>query len=80
MGDGLFNDDAVTVRADAGDEGFVIYDSTVAAFQGLFPPSNQSVITLSNGTTVQAPLGGYQYIPSETWSRFGECGKKLIFS
>ena len=46
-------------RADAGGEGGVIYDSTVAMWQGLFPATGSSTITLANGTTVTSPLGGY---------------------
>src|ERR1700761_6015537 len=55
----------IVVRADAGDEGFVIYDSSIALLQGLYPPSNAHNITLANGTVVESPLGGYQYVPSE---------------
>ena len=57
---GLLNQDQIEVRADAGDEGFVIFDSAVSLLQGLFPPSPANNITLSNGTIITAPFGGYQ--------------------
>ncbi|KAG8221298.1 phosphoglycerate mutase-like protein [Butyriboletus roseoflavus] len=53
------------VRADAGG-GNVILDSAYALLQGLYPPTTASNSTLANGQTVQAPLGGYQYIPVES--------------
>ncbi|KAJ7027197.1 histidine phosphatase superfamily [Mycena alexandri] len=56
----------VKVRAKAGGEGSVVFDSAVALLQGLFPPSSRNKITLANETVVTAPLGGYQYIPMET--------------
>ncbi|KAJ3491134.1 hypothetical protein NLI96_g916 [Meripilus lineatus] len=58
--------DQIIARADAGDEGGVIFDSTIALLQGLFPATHLSNITLANGTTVISPLGGYQYVPVET--------------
>lgn len=63
MNTGLANDSQIVVRTDSGDEGGVIYASANALLQGLFPPTSSSNTTLSNGTTVTAPLGGYQYIP-----------------
>jgi len=62
----LFDQTQVQVRADAGDEGAVIYDSSIALLQGLFPPTNASRITLANSTVVESPLGGYQYVPVES--------------
>lgn len=62
---GLFNQSQVEVRADAGDEGFVIYDSAISLVQGLFPATTDYNTTLANGTTVVAPLNGYQYVPGE---------------
>ena len=59
----LFNPKQVVVRADAGDEGGVIFSSSIALLQGLFPATSLSNITLANGTTVFSPLGGYQYVP-----------------
>ena len=60
------NQSEIKVRADAGDEGGVIFDSSIALLQGLFPPNRQAEsITLANGTTFTSPLGGYEYIPSE---------------
>lgn len=41
----------VQVMADAGGEGTVIVDSAIALMQGLYPPTNQSIV-LANGTTV----------------------------
>ncbi|VDC04591.1 unnamed protein product [Peniophora sp. CBMAI 1063] len=63
MNTGLVNDTQVVVRTDSGDEGGVIYASANALLQGLFPPTDSANTTLSNGTTVTAPLGGYQYVP-----------------
>ena len=57
--------DQLFVRADAGG-GNVILDSAYALLQGLYPPTAKSQSTLANGSTVQAPLGGYQYIPVES--------------
>lgn len=54
------------VHAKAGGEGAVIFDSTIALLQGLYPPNPENKITLANDTTVIAPLGGYQYVPIET--------------
>ncbi|KAJ6518482.1 histidine phosphatase superfamily [Mycena vulgaris] len=56
----------IRVRAKAGGEGTVVFDSAIALLQGLFPPSSRNKITLANGTIVTAPLGGYQYVPIET--------------
>lgn len=57
--------DQLFVRADAGG-GNVILDSTYALLQGLYPPTPASNSSLANGKTVEAPLGGYQYIPVES--------------
>ncbi|KAG9307975.1 phosphoglycerate mutase-like protein [Chiua virens] len=57
--------DQLFVRADAGG-GNVILDSAYALLQGLYPPTAESIMTLANGQTVEAPLGGYQYIPVES--------------
>ena len=59
----LFQQNQVQVRADAGGEGGVIWDSAIAMTQGLWPPTSRSVTTLSDGTVVTSPLGGYQYVP-----------------
>ncbi|KAJ6452638.1 histidine phosphatase superfamily [Mycena sanguinolenta] len=56
----------VKVRAKAGGEGSVVFDSAIALLQGLFPPNPKNKITLANGESVSAPLGGYQYVPMET--------------
>ena len=57
--------DQLFVRADAGG-GNVILDSAYALLQGLYPPTPDATSTLANGQTVEAPLGGYQYIPVES--------------
>ncbi|KAL6304956.1 phosphoglycerate mutase-like protein [Sparassis latifolia] len=56
----------VHVRVKVGGEGSSVFDSATALLQGLFPPNPNNRITLANGTTVVAPLNGYQYIPVET--------------
>ena len=48
------------VRADAGGEGGVIANSAVSLLQGLFPANSNYSTTLSNGTTIEGPLNGYQ--------------------
>ncbi|TFY75462.1 hypothetical protein EWM64_g8552, partial [Hericium alpestre] len=58
--------DQVNTRIKNGGEGRVVFDSAIALLQGLFPPTEQNSITLANGTTIVAPLGGYQYVPAET--------------
>jgi len=62
----LVNLDQVQARVKNGGEGRVVFDSTIALLQGLFPPSMHNSIELANETMVVAPLGGYQYIPAET--------------
>ena len=59
----LLETEQVLLSADASDEGGVIYDSAVAFSQGLWPTTPLANTTLANGTTVVAPLGGYQYVP-----------------
>ncbi|OSD00547.1 phosphoglycerate mutase-like protein [Trametes coccinea BRFM310] len=54
------------VRADAGGGGSVILTSVQGLLQGLYPPTTDNNITLANGTTIVAPLGGYQAIPIES--------------
>ncbi|KAF5381224.1 hypothetical protein D9757_007845 [Collybiopsis confluens] len=56
----------ITVIADAAGEGGVIMNSAEALLQGLFPPNADYNTTLANGTIVEAPLGGYQYIEIES--------------
>ncbi|EJF61011.1 phosphoglycerate mutase-like protein [Dichomitus squalens LYAD-421 SS1] len=62
----LFQQSQVQVRADAGGEGGVIFDSAVALTQGLWPPTPLQSTLLANGTNVTSPLSGYQYIPIES--------------
>lgn len=57
---GLFDQSQVYIRADLGGEGGVIYDSCVSLTQGLWPVTVDNNITLANGSTIVAPLGGYQ--------------------
>ena len=57
---GLVNPNQVLVRADAGGEGGVIYDSAMSAIQGMWPASTSYNETLANGTVVVGPLNGYQ--------------------
>ncbi|KAI0060566.1 phosphoglycerate mutase-like protein [Artomyces pyxidatus] len=56
----------VHARIKNGGEGSVVFDSTIALLQGLFPPTSKNSIELANGSLVVAPLGGYQYVPAET--------------
>lgn len=62
----LFNQAQFWARADAGGEGGVIFDSSIALLQGLFPPTTANSILLANGSTVTSPFQGYQYIPIES--------------
>ncbi|KAI0671089.1 phosphoglycerate mutase-like protein [Trametes maxima] len=64
--DSLFQPNQVVVRADAGGEGGVIFDSAVALTQGLWPVTPRASTQLANGTNVTSPLGGYQYVPIES--------------
>lgn len=57
---GVFQQSQVTISADAGGEGGVIYDSAVALTQGLWPATSLFNSSLANGTIVSSPLGGYQ--------------------
>ncbi|KAG7091479.1 hypothetical protein E1B28_010510 [Marasmius oreades] len=62
----LVNTKQIRVYAKNGGEGNVVFDSVIALLQGMFPPTERNVLTLADGTTVMAPLGGYQYVPVET--------------
>ncbi|KAL0572460.1 hypothetical protein V5O48_009500 [Marasmius crinis-equi] len=62
----LVNTKQIQVYSKNGHEGNVVFDSTIALLQGLFPPTERNVLTLANGTIVSAPLRGYQYVPVET--------------
>lgn len=59
----LANETEILIRADAGGEPGVIFNSAVALLQGLFPPTGDYNTTLANGSTVTGPLGGYQTVP-----------------
>lgn len=56
----LVDEDQVLIRADAGGEGGVIYDSAMSTMQGMWPALTSYNETLANGTVVVGPLGGYQ--------------------
>lgn len=70
----------------------VLQQSAVAFLQALYPPVGVDSETLANGSTVDAPMNGYQIIPvgqSETgagsedasWlQRTSECGQAVISS
>jgi len=62
----VVKDAQVQIRADAGGEGGVIFNSAVSLLQGLFPATLDYNTTLANGTTITGPLGGYQTVPSKT--------------
>ena len=64
--------DQVHARIKNGGEGRVVFDSTIALLQGLFPPTPENTIELANETKVTAPLGGYQYVPGE-YCVYGVC-------
>ncbi|OAR02699.1 hypothetical protein LLEC1_06497 [Akanthomyces lecanii] len=47
----------------------VLHNSATTFLQGLYPPRGDAANeTLANGKSVQAPLGGYQYIPVDAIS------------
>ncbi|KAK9438883.1 Histidine phosphatase superfamily, clade-2 [Metarhizium brunneum] len=52
----------------------VLYNSALTFLQGLYPPTGQSE-TLANGTKVEGPLGGYQYIPINAISNAATANK-----
>lgn len=68
--------DQVHARIKNGGEGRVVFDTTIAILQGMFPPTLANSIVLANETVITAPLGGYQYVPGECyifyicWGRF----------
>jgi len=62
----------VNAHAKSGGEGAAIFDSGIALLQGLFPPTQLNKIELANGSTVVAPLGGYQYVPVEMSTEGGD--------
>lgn len=51
----------------------VLMNSAQGFLQGLYPPTTSSLFnnTLRNGTTVSAPMGGYQLIPIHTVTSTG---------
>ncbi|ORY83664.1 phosphoglycerate mutase-like protein [Protomyces lactucae-debilis] len=56
----------LTVTCDAATEANVIVLSAYSMWQGIYPASPLSNVTLANGTLVTSPLGGQQYVPMET--------------
>jgi hypothetical protein len=82
---------SVTAPVDA-----VLQNSAQVFVQGLYPPAGDAAFqTLANGTKVQSPLGGYQYIPvnsvstassnadseSNEWLQAGSgCGRAVVSS
>ncbi|CCG80945.1 Predicted protein [Taphrina deformans PYCC 5710] len=58
--------DQCTVTADAAAESNVIVISAYSMWQGMYPATAQSNVTLANGTTVVSPLSGQQYLPIQT--------------
>ncbi|KAJ7697892.1 hypothetical protein B0H17DRAFT_1197222 [Mycena rosella] len=68
----------IKVRAKAGGEGAVFFDSAIALLQGLFPPSPRNKITLANETVVVAPLGGYQYVSKGNYSGDGGARERSL--
>ncbi|KAF8435329.1 histidine phosphatase superfamily [Boletus edulis BED1] len=62
----------INVHAKSGGGGAAIFDSSVALLQGLFPPTSLNKMDLANGSTIVAPLGGYQYVPVEMNTEGGD--------
>ena len=62
--------DQVHARIKNGGEGRVVFDTTIALLQGMFPPTLANSIVLANETVITAPLGGYQYVPGELYFFF----------
>jgi prostatic aicd phosphatase len=57
---GLVEPDQLLIRADAGGEAGVIYNSAMSTMQGMWPADISYNETLANGTVVVGPLNGYQ--------------------
>ncbi|KAG6903278.1 hypothetical protein C0995_000173 [Termitomyces sp. Mi166 len=62
----LVNDAQFRVRADAGGESGVILNSAQSLIQGLIPANSNFTTTLANGSTIEAPLNGYQTFDKST--------------
>ncbi|KAF9485883.1 phosphoglycerate mutase-like protein [Pholiota conissans] len=62
----IAQDNQLMIRADAGGERGVIFNSAVSFLQGLFPATTTYSTRLANGSTIVGPLGGYQTIPIES--------------
>ena len=75
----LVDNSQVHVRVKAGGEGTVVFDSAIALLQALFPPTPMNKIDLANGTTIVAPLGGYQYVPGTHRFYYQDAGFALTF-
>ncbi|KAG6909270.1 hypothetical protein DXG01_001332 [Tephrocybe rancida] len=66
MNSSLVNDAQFRVRADAGGEAGVILNSALSLLQGLIPANSDFKTTLANGSTIEAPLNGYQTFNTAT--------------
>lgn len=55
---GLFNQAQVHIRADAGGEGGVIFDSSIAVAQGIWPANTGFNTTLANGKFLEFTISG----------------------
>ncbi|KAH8824810.1 histidine phosphatase superfamily [Flagelloscypha sp. PMI_526] len=62
----LANQTQIAVRADAGGEGGVIWNSALSLLQGLYPETGKFNETLANGTTITGATNGYQFLPVES--------------
>lgn len=56
----LVDEGQILIKADAGGEGGVIYDSAMSTMQGMWPADTSYNETLAIGTVVVGPLSGYQ--------------------
>lgn len=52
----------------------VLYNSALTFTQGMYPPAGQKE-SLANGSQVEAPLGGYQYVPVDAISNAATVNK-----
>ncbi|OAA32723.1 Histidine phosphatase superfamily, clade-2 [Moelleriella libera RCEF 2490] len=52
----------------------VLYNSALTFTQGMYPPAGQKE-SLANGSQVEAPLGGYQYVPVDAISNAATANK-----
>ncbi|KYK56898.1 putative histidine acid phosphatase [Drechmeria coniospora] len=65
---GLSSDDAVLSQLQVvSPKDAVLHNSALTFLQGLYPPTGRTEL-LANGSKIEAPLGGYQYIPIDAMS------------